>query len=330
MENPCLNRVLFCLDDRAWTWQHALACAEHCGLLAEELARLRSSQGAVDEAMTHGRCLPEQALPDAITEWRFAFNLISAQETEQWLAARDLDLADLGEHLNRQLWRAEFPDCESAHRLAVPELAHALWVQACLNDSLARLLRPLAQRVLCHSLRPAHGGELPAIRATQFAAEFADELAPLEAAYQACLAEFASSEACERALAMLRPELLRLRFQVASFAHHDAAAEARLCVRDDGESLATVAERVSASSEEGVAFACDLDVSTATRLLSAAVGECTLPNDRHRIYVVLGKIEPDLADPSVAERVRQHCLASNLRPHLGKLEWPTIHIDLDA
>ena len=326
MEKSCLSRVLFSVSGRKWTWGQALACAEHSGELASDLEQLRSSQAAVAEAMARGICLPDHALQDAITEWRYDLNLISAQETEHWLSARDLNLADLGEHINRELWRGELPDCESDQPLSGPELARALWVQACLNNDLARLIRPLVQRVLCAELKTPES-DSPEIQAPIFA-DCAIEM-PLEAAFEACVAEFANPDACTRALAVLRPNLLRVRYQAATFLNHDAAAEARLCVRDDGEDLADVAERVSARSEAGVIFPSDLDVASATRLLSAAPGECTLPSENYTIFVVQGKIEPDLADEPVARRVRHHCLATALRPHLGKLEWAGIQVDID-
>ncbi|MFT5130315.1 MAG: hypothetical protein ACI8W8_003945 [Rhodothermales bacterium] len=322
MENKnSLTRVLFRLGGRSWTWQHVLACADHTGELAPRLARFQCAQAAVAEAMSRGDCLPDRALPDAITEWRYAFNLISAKETEDWLASHSLEITDLGEHINCELWRQELPDSGGSTDLALPELSRALWAQVAFSGELPALVHGLVQRVLCAELLTPPDDELPPIRGACFLGDLAVELAPLEAAYQHCLAEFANHEACSRAIGMLRPDLLRIRYQSATFATQDAACEARLCVRDDGESLAAVAERVSASTEEGVVFASDVDRATATRLLSAAVGECTQPNESHSIYVVLGKIEPVLSDLLVAKRAQRHCLASKLNPHLSKIEW---------
>jgi hypothetical protein len=326
--DECLTRILFRIGDHAWTWHHVLACAEHCGQLEPLMDRLRRAQAAVDQAMAQGGCLPDNALQDAITEWRYAFNLISAKETEDWLQACGLDIGDLGEYINRELWCQALPECTGAAELWLPELGRMLWVQATLSGELPALVRSLVHRALCAELRSSQNGELPAIRGTRFAAAFESELAPLEGAYEACLAESADHDACSRAIAMLRPDLLRIRYQSASFANHDAAAEARLCVRDDGETLTEVADRVGAASHEGVTFASDLDSATATRLLSAALGECTVPNDTHTIYKVLSKIEPSLTDPPVADRARQHCLSRELRPHLNKLEWVCRPMDI--
>lgn len=327
MENSdCLSRVLFRLAGRDWSWQQALACAEHSGLLESCLARFRRSQAAVAEAMTRGDCLPDNAFQDAITEWRYAFNLISAQETENWLRLRGLNLADLGEYINRELWLNEFPDCSGELSLGKPELPRALWVQATLSGELPKLVQALTQRALCAGLQHSQAGELPAIQGEHFAAEFAHTLAPLEAAYHSCMAEFANRDACAQAMEILRPGLLRIRYHAATFANQDAAAEARLCVRDDDESLAALGDRVGVTSTEGVIFASDLDSVTATRLLSAAVGDCTLPNETHTIYRVLAKIEPALSDPAVLDRVRQHCLTAALRPHLDKIKWASFSI----
>jgi hypothetical protein len=318
-----------------------------------ELDAFRSRWETIQAAATRTEALgqfPEPAAVEAATnEFRYARDLVSAEECEDWLAARGLTFADLTACVTRRLQAemaaqrdglsspsASVEDASSANageataaadgkvRAPGPIDLTRFRTDALLADEFTGWARGLAWRLALACERQA----LPpadADPATQWAA--------LEEPFQSAGAALATPERRRRELTARRLDLLRVAVTAAEFADLAAAREACLCAREDGLALAEVARANSLPFTEWEAFLSDLSPDWQRALMSTALGDATPPLTEGENAVVLqlrGKREPSPDDAAVAQRLD----AAVRRQHFGELEarhirW-RLNVDLEA
>jgi hypothetical protein len=107
--------------------------------------------------------------------------------------------------------------------------------------------------------------------------------------------------------------LVRFELESARVPALSIAREIFLCVIRDGEELREVSSRAAGRYESFTLFLEDLPAEAQPKVFSAAPGE-TLPPfqdaSAFRVIRVCRKIDPDLTDPVVRERVEQAVIAS--------------------
>ena len=121
-------------------------------------------------------------------------------------------------------------------------------------------------------------------------------------------------EALGRELRARASSLTRLAFAEAAFPSLDQAREARLAVSEDGRTLEEVAAGAGTAVAERVAFPEELPDATRSLLFSAPPGVPLAPEEAGEAFVVRvlrSRVEPDLADPAVAARVRERLTAAH-------------------
>lgn len=233
------------------------------------------------------------ALDAAVRAFRYERRLLSAEDCRAWLAARELGVGDLRASVQRRLTGTEpaTPGMAQIDRLLAPGFGAAA--------------RALAARVAA------------AIEADSLPGEGDADWIALDAAYQAFVAATLTPKARERALVVDRLQWLRVDCEVVEFDQLDAAREARLCV-EDGQSLREVAEMGRFAYRSGRFVVSALPKSWAQALFRIRPGTATQPIVDGERLLVLGLrrlVEPDLADPEIADGID----ASLLQPALEAL-----------
>jgi hypothetical protein len=296
----CGPRVYF-LDD-------ILEAARNLG----EFARYRSDwltrQGAAQAAETEGLS-PDSAAVDTATEaFRYARDLVSAEECERWLEARGLVFEDLVGCVTRRLQSnlAELGDPLEP----TPEHERLLRNDALLADEFNAWAKHLAQRI---AVAAEAGRTIPG------EASLTALWPELEAGFAAVTAAIATPERRQRALAGQRLELMRVSFDFAEFDSADAVREAILCAGEDGTTLRETAEANAFPCQTAECFLGDLPAAWAELLTSARVGEAVAPpvgDDRIVALSLLSRREPSLEDTAVCQRIDE----ALIRQHFRELE----------
>jgi len=105
----------------------------------------------------------------------------------------------------------------------------------------------------------------------------------------------------------------------------DAAREARLCVREDGATLAEVAGELRTKLFERTRVFADTDAELASRLAAASPGELVGPlasDDGYLLARLRAKRPPSVDDPLVVERARTELVAETIaRNAAGRVTW---------
>jgi hypothetical protein len=302
-----LERIAFRAGGRAYTRSEVLSAAEFRGDLEPIRKTAQDGLGCQRYAEEEGYRVDPDALQRLSESYRHGKGLTAAEDTERWLEERDLTLADFTAWLERQYWLTRFSSqlatIRSEYEPAAPDILEVTWPEAVFGDHFPGLARALAWRVAA----AIDDGAEPGAR------HWTEELLLLEQHYRECCRRVLTAEGRSRTLAGLRWALLRFEADAASFETLDRAQEAFLCVSQDGESLEQVARRAGGRFESLIGFIDMFPVSLQPKALSAAAGETIVSKeaaDNFRVYTIRRKIDPDLRDPAVTERVERALLHS--------------------
>lgn len=265
---------VFSAGQRQWNVGEVLAIAPFlAGASKSTLPSAARARAPVDDA----------AVDAAVQAFRYAHGLVSAQECLNWLAARGLGFADLRASLQRRLQGA------TAHTEAVAE------IDLILSDDFRRLARALAARVaVAAEGKQVVEGRLPAC------------WPEIEAGYRAHLLDQVTDEARDRALAQDRRQWLQVDCEVVEFDRIDAAREARLCVVEDGQSLAEIAALGGFAYRAERRWLSELPAVWSQALFKIRPGMVSAVIDEGERQVLLGFtrwIEPSRGDPLLAARL---------------------------
>jgi hypothetical protein len=265
---------VFTIDDRVYRWDDVVEYAGVTGdwdsIVAAASAGLAADTSAVQDADVDA----------AAQAFRRERRLVSADELQAWLEARGLTVDDWLGYVRRTLAR----ESDDLGAFGAPAGNHETWVEAMCSGTLDMLAVTLATRL---AVAPD----------TSFA--------ELEAAFDAFSIAAATDDAIAREVASARLDWLRVEYATARFADEDAAAEAALCVREDGDALDAVATRAGAELEERYEWLEEIDARLAPLLVAARPGEVVgpLPTlDGSLVAEVRCKTTVDVEDPEVRER----------------------------
>jgi hypothetical protein len=277
----------------------------------------------------------ESAISGAAEAFRYEYDLITAEETEAWLANRGLTLDDFADYLTREHYastlREEIIPDEIEYSSAPADLRQSFLVELILSGELDRMTGDLIMRLAarCAGKEPPSDAIIAekreflhrnGINSAQLAnwleqlkrdSKWFDEMLAIEAAYRRHCDTLLVPEARQRELLALRLPLTRFETEVIELESLDAAREALFCVREDGMSMEEVATEGRYPYRRADFLLEDLPVDAQHRFLSVSAGEVLQPlahGDGFELCRILKKIEPQPHDPSVKSRIDQRLL----------------------
>jgi hypothetical protein len=293
----------------------------------------------------------DDAIAEAAESFRYQHDLITAEETEQWLAARGLTLDDFSDYLARQYWHGmldgEIETEDVDFTSAPPELRELFNLELLLSGELNRLTTQLMWRLAALASNTKEDPEAIAAERQKFfnrtrigAAELRDwwnrigrhdqwfdEMLATEAAYcQRCEA-LLDPQARKKELAMLRIPLTRLEAEVIELESPDAAREALFCIREDGMSMEEVAAEGRYPYRRTAFLQENVPSELQQKFLSVAVGYVLDPlarGDGFELYRITRKVEPQLDDPAVQQRIDQRLVARHFSELTSKYVEPRL------
>jgi hypothetical protein len=274
-------------------------------------------------------------LDTAAEAFRYERDLITAEETEQWLAARSLTLDDFTDYFNRQCWGTKLeeeieipatPYVNSSgdlRQLFAAELILSGDVDWLTTNLMWRLAAAKAEKEVTLeniSTEKENFFSTQGIESPQLAgwleelgrdAAWFDEMATMEAAYHQRCGGVLVPNALKHELGSLRLPLTRFETEVIEVESLDAAHEAAFCVTEDGMSMQEVASEGRYPFRELSFLLEDLSSDVQQMFMSISPGDLLNPisrGDGFELCRVIRKIEPNAEDPAVKQRVEGRLL----------------------
>lgn len=318
-----------------YTTRDAIDAATFRGELEEKWQSFLRHVAAEERADELELDLDESAISTTAEEFRYRHDLITAEETETWLANRGLTFDNFSDYFARQYCvnavKEGFSPEQIAYTSADSELREMfiaeLILSGALDDMIVKLMRRLASR--CAGKEPA----LEAIAAekekflhriglepTQLAdwleesgrdLHWLNEMLAMEAAYTIHCDILLVPEARQRELMALRLQLTRFEIERIELESRDAAKEALFCVREDGMSMEEVAIDGGYPYRRAEFLMEDLPADAQQKYFSLSQGDLLEPiphGDGFELCRIIKKVEPRLEDPVVKSRVDQRLL----------------------
>jgi hypothetical protein len=332
---PHQDLVVCTCGEHEYTARDAIDAAIFRGEFEDKWQKFLRHVAAEERADELELELDESAISAAAEEFRYQHDLITAEETEAWLANRGLTLDDFSDYFARQYCASAVPEgfCseEVGYNSADPELCELFVAELILSgeleDMTTKLMWRLAARCAGVELTPDAVAaeersffERNAITRAELEkwlerlgrnTEWFNEMLILEATYRRCCETLLVPQARQRELAMLRMPLTRLETEVIELESRDAAQEALFCVREDGMSMEEVAVEGRYPYRRADFLLEDLPIDAQQRFHSVSAGDVLEPvarGDGFELCRVMKKVEPQPDDPRVKSRIDQRLL----------------------
>jgi hypothetical protein len=333
-----LRRAAFRCGAARYTLADAILASASSGAWEAAERRLREGAACEARALAANDPLDESEVEAGRQEFRYAHDLMSAEEAEDWLEAWGLDFDAWNAAVRRSLLRSRWADSLEATVARYPPSPEALagmaWADLVCSGDLARLVRDLAERAAVardedgpdpDSPTPSVVPRLPEwLRLGDLDGERVRHLGALEARFrrrrrQELTAETITAAVGARPLDWTRVEVHRL-----ALPDEPQAAEAALRVRVDGDGLADVAIELGRPIERWVRFLDDLDADLRSRVLSTRAGELLGPlraEDGHALLFVVARHAPQADDPVVRAHAEERLWRGVVDRALEAVRW---------
>jgi hypothetical protein len=285
--------------------------------------------------------------------FRYERDLITAEETERWLAVRGLTLDEFSDYFARQYCRnklGEEVEVSDMTYTSVPnDLRQLFAAELILSGDLGQLSTPLMWRLAAAKAEKEataeniteaermffdrHGinaSELPNwLSALGRELVWHAEMLAMEAAYQQRCLTLLQPHSRKHELHSLRLPLTRFETEVLELESRDAAQEALFCVTEDGMSMEEVAAEGRYPYRRIDFLLEDLPPELQQEFMSVSPGEVLEPmprGDGFELCRVATRTEPDADDPAIKLRVEQRLLDR----HFSELSNKHVQRRLDA
>ncbi len=327
------SKVIFVCEGRSCTGRDVIDAAIFRGELEPEWKHLLHLLAAERRAEEQNLEFDDDAIDAAVEQFRYQHDLITAEETEQWLVTRGLNLGDFSGYFVRHYWGDKWDDVEAEtldYFTAPNDTRKLLLEELILSGELDRMAERFSRRLSSLCAAGAAGAEQAAIEEERAAffdrsglraeelpewlerlgrdPQWFDDALAMEAVYQRSLSTLLSRQARERQIAALRLPLTRFEVETIELDSLDAAREALLCAREDGMSLEEVAAEGRYPYRTPEVLLEEVPEDLQQKFLSVQPGEILEPiarGDGFHLCRIVGKEEPNLDDPVVQERADQ-------------------------
>lgn len=331
---PLFGQVVFSVGKAEYCWEDVVLAAELWGDWARLRERVREGAACLKRADDEGMPLSAQEIESAADEFRYARDLVAAEEMEAWLGRWGLTaeswMDSIRSTLLRKKWSADLADLVSEESPTDEDVDAGIQTEAVCSGELERLASELAGRSAVYEKeereRSNGPGREPDVAAIfeQFPSDLRERglpgisleisrakmerLARLEACYRRFCERAVTPEAVAAQIHACRTDWMRLECDSVSFPEEQAAREAALCVREDGEGLDRMAEDANREVHREQVYIEATEPDSRYQFLGARKGEMIGPVGRGEefvLYLVRERVLPSGDDPRIAARAEE-------------------------
>ena len=327
--------VVCACGEREYTARDAIDAAFWRGDLDAQWQEFLTCLAAEKRADEIDLELDDAELDAAAEAFRYDHDLITAEETEQWLAARGLTLDDFSDYFARQYCGKQLGEEVTPHAIDYPaapaDLRQLFAGDLIISGQLDRVTAELVWRLAAWSANEeadveatkAEEGrflERCGIEASEVSkwlealgrdADWMREMVEMEAAYRRRCDELLVPALLKHELGTMRLPLTQFAAEVLGLESRDAAQEALFCIREDGMSMEEVAVEGRYPYRKIQFLLEDLPADLQQKFLSVSAGDVLDPmprGDGFELCRVIQKTEPNADDPAVRLRIEQRLL----------------------
>jgi hypothetical protein len=316
--------TMFTIAERNFGWLEITLAAEAWSEWQPFIETVRQSLACLRLATKNAE-LPQAAeLGRAATAFRYAHNLISAEETTRWLESWQMTIEDWMNYLRGQLlrerWAPKLNEVVAAHPVSEQEVAEVTRGYAICADR----LRDWAVKLAGRAALAASSGRFTA-RGSAATGSSNQLIMDIEADFARQQQEIITTKLMEARIDHHRLDWIRFDCRCLWFAVEQVAREAAWCVSEDGLSLDEVARQAHATVEPWTCYADEIEVKVRPYFLAARQGDLLGPlkiRQGFPLISLLDKKLPAADDPQIRARAQQLIIASLMQQAMSQhVKW---------
>lgn len=311
---------MFTVEDKEFGWDEIVLAAEAWGEWQPFFEQTRQTLACLQQAGQAGRLLAGSEVKEAATAFRYAHNLISAEETQAWLSAWGMTVEDwmscLRGQLLREAWANQLDQIAAAHPVSNTEVEQVIKHYAICADKLRTWALKLAGRA--------------AVAAKSGSLEVSDQsprqlVAHIEAAFREQRQQAVTPQLLATKIADHRLDWIRCDCRYVWFAEERLAREAAFCVTEDGLTLDEVASDARSVVQQWNFYLDELDATARTHFLAARQGDWLGPVkmlEGFPLFSIVAKQLPVADDPCTRQRAEAVIVGSLIEQAMnGRVKW---------
>lgn len=298
---------VFGVGDDEYRWSDVEAAARAWGDWAALESGVRRILACIERLRDTPEAPGDAEVEEAANEFRYARDLLSAEDMEGWLDARNLTSDEWMEHVLGALAvsRCDGLDPDEP-RPDVPDAGVERFarIEAACGGSRERWARKLAGRAAIAAAEDDSG-----VSASDESVP--ERLARLDAAFERFRERALTPAAIRDQVAVRHLDWIRIRGSRASFGSEAAAREAVLCMKEDRRPLREVAADAGREADDVTICVDEIDPAARDRFLGARVQGVVGPipaGDAFEVFEVLEKILPSAQDAQIRDRAKAEIL----------------------
>lgn len=312
--------TIFTVEGHEFGWDEIIIAASIWGEWQPFVETTRQSLACLRLATTTGQIPPAAEMRDATTAFRYAHNLISAEDARNWLARWDVTVEDWMNYLRgqslRERWAARLGEIVAAHPISDREVAEVIRSHAICADKLGEWAIRLAGRAALAST----SGALSAGDQSPF-----DLITRIETEFKRQQQQTATPKLIETKIADHRLDWIRFDCRYVWFGEERIAREAAFCVTEDGLTLDEVACDARGIVQHWNFYLDEIEASARPHFLTARQGDWLGPIRMLKgfpLFSILAKRMPAADDPHVRERAERAIIASFTKQAINeRVKW---------
>ncbi|MGI8889420.1 MAG: hypothetical protein ACR2G0_01370 [Chthoniobacterales bacterium] len=350
---PIHDKLVFVCHEKPFTVREIIDAAHFRAEVEpiwRNLLRIAAAEAKADAQELE---FDDETIDAAVEKFRYEHDLITAEETEKWLADRGTTLADFSGYFVRHYWHDRFDDIEDEEQdLATADSAmrDLLTAELLFSGELDQMAIRLSWRVA--AFREAAKADVDPALIEEQRKQFFDraglketalpswlekfgrgeewwrEALAMEAVYHRDRLALLSQQARAHELAALRLPLTRFEVETVELDSLDAAREALLCARDDGMTMEEVAAEGRYPYRHPEVLLEEIPEDLQQKFLSVHPGDILDPiarGDGFHLCRIVGKHEPNVEDPDVQKRADQRIIDRHFSELITRhIQWRTL------
>jgi len=311
-----LNQVLFTIGDQKFDWEDAALAAQLRGEWARLEKVTRQGLACEQRAAETGEWPAAQEVQATANEFRYAHNLISAQETQDWLNHWGLTVEGWMGYFRRSLlrerWANHLKEIIAAYPATPEEVAETIKCESLCSGELTQWAYQLAGRAALarqEKMNVAATGcdAAPPAQARK------EILTRIEKVYQTLREQIVTPQARCTQIAHHHLDWIRFDCRYIWFPEERLAREAAFCVREDGLTLDEVAQDARLIVQPYNFYLDEIEPARRNQFLAAQVGDWIGPLNLFEgftLFGVLGKSLPSDDDLRVRSRAEEAVMSA--------------------
>jgi hypothetical protein len=315
---------LFAIGNQEFGWDEIVIAAQLWGEWHGFVDSVRQSLACLRLETQTVRQLTATEMREAATAFRYARNLISAEDTRDWLDRWDVSHSDWMTYLRgRLLVEMAGPSASASVKdISDQEVAGVIRTHAICAGKVEEWRLKLAGRAAVAAQSTRFSGTDRSTVASR-----RELVTTIEAEFERQQREIASPKLIERKIADHRLDWIRFDCRYVWFSEEPVAREAALCLREDGLSLEEVAHEALAIVQRWDFYLDEIEEDVRPYFLAARRGECLGPVrmlEGFPLFAINDKQMPAPADPRIRERAEQAIIADFTRQAINdRVKWVT-------